>query len=93
MHLESIERQTGKRPAELDGPECPEALAHLWEYFCELSAARGAGMAGIEPLHYGEIEAWSRLSRRELGFFELECLVAVDHKFREINQPPKPKKS
>ena len=72
VHLESIERQTGKRPAQLDGPECPAGFEYLYEYFVDLCGERGAGMIGIEPLRCCDIDAWMRLTHRDLGFFEIE---------------------
>ena len=35
-HLESVERQTGKRPAELDGQECPYELEYLMYWWSEI---------------------------------------------------------
>ena len=55
----------------------------------DLCGERGAGMIGIEPLRCCDIDAWMRLTHRDLGFFEIECIRLLDRKYREINQPPK----
>ena len=52
--LEQVARQTGKRPARLDGPEPPEAFAHVWGWWCRLCREEGAS--------YQEIRAWSELT-------------------------------
>jgi hypothetical protein len=90
VHLESIERQTGRRPPELDGPQCPPMLWPLWSDFLKIAASeRRANLAGVEPLHAADIESWLRLSRRALSAFEFECLQAIDAKYCQINRPEK----
>jgi hypothetical protein len=39
-HYEQVERQTGKRPPELIGPEFPRKMSHIWSAFIDLSATR-----------------------------------------------------
>jgi len=78
-------RQTGERPPQLDGPECPAGFDQVWRDFAELSAQRRSGWSGIEPLQYEELAAWARLTRREIGFIEVDYLLALDREFRKLN--------
>lgn len=83
MHLEDLERQSGVRPPELDGPDCPQALAYLWTWFCELSNVRGGGM-GLAPIGWSEMQAWCAVTRRELTRLECQALGAMDRRFLEV---------
>lgn len=88
VHYEDLERQSGVRPVELDGPACPDGMQYLWGWFCELSNARGGGF-GLAPLGWGEIDAWCRVSVRTLLPFERQAVAALDHRYMEIMTPAK----
>lgn len=75
---------TGQRPPELDGPECPPPLLYLWEWFLELSAARGSGGFGPNPISYCDIADWARLYARDPQPFEVRCLVDIDREFMTL---------
>lgn len=60
----------------------PDALAYLWEWFIELSAARGASMSGLAAITYRDVEAWSRLTGRVLDQLELSAIMHLDVAFR-----------
>ena len=64
--------------SELDGPELPEGAEHVWEWFCALSASRGCGSAGPNPITWSEIEAFSRVRGLRLSAWECDCLSALD---------------
>lgn len=76
--LESVWQQTGKRPAELVDNELPMAIAHVWDWFVELTRTRRYGMSAPEPISYQEMAAWAELTGREPTPFEVGCLTAVD---------------
>lgn len=59
-HYQSVERQTGQRPPEMDGPELPEELAHVWRWFQEVGPCMSGAM-GPTPLTYQEIHAWMQV--------------------------------
>jgi len=80
-HLLSAWRQSGQMPGALEGPECPDVLRHLMEWFLELSSARGSSGFGINPIGYPDIEAWSRLTGARPSPYEVECLLALDRAF------------
>lgn len=71
-HLEAIAEQTGDY-SELEGPEFPEIVAHVWEWFLELHSARGEG--GIS---YSEIKAWCELNGRIVTPFEIGLIKQID---------------
>jgi hypothetical protein len=65
---------------ELAGPELPEALGYLWDWFSELDGVRTFnGMNGHpEPITYQAIDAWSRLTGRGPTPEEVQALVLID---------------
>lgn len=65
-------------PARLRTPPIPAALAHVWDWFGELSAARTGNGAGPNPIPYSEIEAWARLTGRVLAVRDVRALAALD---------------
>jgi hypothetical protein len=79
QHLISAERQLGETPEELlNAPELPEYLVYLWNYFMELSRARGNNGFGPSPLAYSEIQAWARLTKQALDAWELDAILKLD---------------
>lgn len=62
--LEAIERKTGRRPAALNGPDCPVELLYVWEWYC---SARP-----IDSL--AELQAWAQLHGRRLLGWEVDLL-------------------
>lgn len=79
---------SGMDPAELDVPACPPEMLYLLGWFLEVSAGRGGnGWGGYNPLSWGEIEAWSRLTGRNLQPFEVGALRQLDGIFlRTLNK-------
>jgi len=45
-HLEQVERQTGRTPKKLEGPDFPISIEYLWSAFISLSSARTSGFSG-----------------------------------------------
>ena len=76
--MESVERQTGRRPAALDGPELPSDGAHVWAWFLELSAGRGSNGFGPNPISYLDLLAWSMLTGTITRPAEIEAIMALD---------------
>ena len=60
-------KKTGKRPARLDGPACPEELAYIWQWYC---SARP-----IDSLV--ELKAWADLHGRRLLPHEIDLMRAL----------------
>lgn len=82
--LESVERQTGKRPARLIGPALPDEAAHIWGWFVALSNQRGSSGFGIEPLRWLDIWAWSSLSGTLAFPWEIDAIVRIDAIYRKV---------
>lgn len=70
-------RQTGVKPEQLNN-DLPEELRYLWHWFIELHNSRGAGLAGLDPISYSEIEAWSRLTGNEPETWEIQAIKRID---------------
>lgn len=62
----------------IDGPDIPEEIEYLWDWFQELERVRGVTEAGLCPIGYTEIDAWRRLTGRVLRPHEVEGLVVLD---------------
>jgi hypothetical protein len=85
-HLEQVERQTGKRPKELDGPEFPELLSHIWSAFTILNGSRSIGFNGPNSISFGDIKAWMELTDTPLTAFEVEAIIKLDKVYmRAVN--------
>lgn len=78
VHLETVWKQTGEKPKELDFEPCPVVMLYLWEDFKELELGRQFNELGKLPFSYSEIESWCRLTKRELTNFDLRILKQLD---------------
>ena len=86
-HLESVYRQTGVLPEQLqDLTELPDCIRHVWVWFTRLSSKRVNGMA-VGPIASLEIEAWCRLNAIAITPFEVHALEALDNVY--MNQQSK----
>ena len=79
-HLEAVQRQTGKKPEELCGPELPPEGAHWWHWWCELAQGRQNGLA-VSPITWADVAAWAALTGRQLDPFDLNAIRAIDAAF------------
>lgn len=82
--LAHVEQTTGRRPPELDGPAVPFQLAHLLDWFRELNTGRTGNGFGANPLSWGEIDAWIRLTGRTVRDWEIGLLRALDQKYMAV---------
>lgn len=80
QNLEAVARNTGKRPAALDGPALPDAARHVWDWYCDLSAARQSGFS-TNPISYHEMAAYFALRRERPAQWELIVLRRLDNLF------------
>ena len=77
-HLIQVERQSGRTPLALQGPEFPELLEHVWTAFLLLNNTRGQGFSGPLPISYQEIDAWQRMTQNMLLPWEIEAVKRLD---------------
>lgn len=64
-------------PEELDLKPPSPAISYLLSHFYELCQARQIGMAA-NPLPYHEIDAWMKLTGKELLWWEIEVIKRLD---------------
>jgi len=69
-----VEKQLGRTPASLIGPEFPELLSHLWMMFIDLSNSRSDRI----PLTYTEIKAYKDLTETPLSAKDIEVIKELD---------------
>jgi hypothetical protein len=62
--------------------DCPDEFVYLVEWGKQLFGRSGAGFAGISPVSFTEVEAWSRLLRLEITPLEVEALIRIDAALR-----------
>jgi len=77
-HLEQVERQTGRTPQELEGPDFPFSVEYLWSAFLSLSNSRSIGFSGPNPITYEEIKAWKELTHTPLSARDIEAVKRLD---------------
>jgi len=77
-HLEQVERQTGRTPKELEGPDFPFSVEYLWSAFLSLSNSRSVGFSGPNPITYEEIKAWKELTQTPLASRDIEAIKRLD---------------
>lgn len=58
--------------------DLPEAGAHVWEWFWEISARR---RSGPEALSYAEVGEWQRLTSTQVRPEEVEMLMKMDNAY------------
>jgi hypothetical protein len=63
---------------EADDAFPPYEVEHLWHWFCDLSAVRTGSGFGANPIGYGEIEAWARLTGNDPTPWEVSVLRRMD---------------
>jgi hypothetical protein len=77
-HLQEVEKQSGRTPLALQGPEFPELLEYVWTVFLLLNNTRGQGFSGPAPISYQEIDAWQRMTHNTLLPWEAEAVKKLD---------------
>jgi len=75
-----VEKQLGRPPASLIGPEFPELLSHLWEVFVDLSNSRSDRI----PLTYSEIRAYKDLTDTPLTPRDIEVIKELDRLWLKV---------
>ena len=88
--LESVQRQTGKQPKGLEGPECPAELWHIWKWFLDLAGARGGGF-GPAPISWSDMMAWSILTWAMPTPQEVDQILALDRLWLKVQEDSRPK--
>lgn len=83
-HLEQVERQIGRKPQELEGPEFPLLVSHVWSAFISLSNSRTAGFSGPNPITYEQIKAWKELTDTPFDSRDVESVMRVDQVYMRV---------
>jgi hypothetical protein len=83
-HLQEVEKQSGRTPLALQGPEFPELLEYVWTAFLLLNSTRGQGFSGPIPISYQEIDAWQRMTHNVLLPWEVEVVKKIDNVYLRV---------
>lgn len=75
-HLEQLQKARRVLVPELERSTCPPlALIHLWKWYEN-------ELAWNSPISFQEIQAWSKLTKREITAHETEVLFTLDKLYR-----------
>jgi hypothetical protein len=81
--LLQVEKQTGKRPKELDSVKVPEGFRYLFELFFDVRSGITDGMNGSR-LTWNDLVAFQEVCDLKLDMFEIEALMAMDATVRNF---------
>ena len=70
------------------GAHLPIAAQYVWKWYCELSGSRSCGM-GANPLAFGEIEAWMRLTGARPSPIDIRLIKSLDALWLSIQSEKK----
>jgi len=82
--LEQVEKQTGRRPKELDGPEFPQLLSHVWSAFLSLNNSRTMATHTANPITFEAIKAFCDLTHTFLSPRDVETIQILDQTYRSV---------
>lgn len=81
--LESIRRQTGQTPPELEPVECPSEVKYIWDHWLSMEKRR----QGQNPISWEGVESWARLRGIDLTAFEMDMLDLIEGLyFKEVRK-------
>ena len=84
-HLESIWRQTGRKPKELKNLiELPQSCYLVWKYFLDLNNARGSNGFSVNPISYTDIMNYFFLMDVSPNPEEVDLIRQFDNKYMEV---------
>lgn len=84
VHLESMQRQSGKPEPLLQAVEHDESVEYIWEYFCSMNARRTSNGFGPNPITEEGVEAWARRRGIRLEPWENRLLDALESLFMSL---------
>ena len=88
-HLQSLAARGDKAAAAmLRGPEVPSAVRHLYEWWGEVAAGRGAGGLGPASLTWQDIAGWMAVTQTDLTPLEAQTILRMDRAFLAAAVPP-----
>ncbi len=81
--LQEVERQTGRTPEELEGPDFPEVLGNVWSAFVALSNSRNPSFSGVAPITYEQIKAYCEVTHTPLSPQEIDAIKRLDNAYQK----------
>ena len=64
--------------AELDTPPFPLEILHIWAAWTRIRNRKASGLSGPEPLGWGDIDAFVRLTGHHLSPPDIELIEIID---------------
>jgi hypothetical protein len=76
--LESVFKQTGIKPDQLQQLEFPECFRNEWVNFKRLRSRAGSNGFGLNPISWHDFESFMNVTRVVLSNDEIEVIEALD---------------
>lgn len=93
QHLEQVQKQTGRKLEQLEGPEFPTCMSYVWSVFLDLNNSRSMGEAGAQPITYQDIKAYTDLTHTALSPRDVNTIKLVDREYLSIMNASEKKKT
>lgn len=87
QHLEMLAGRKPEVRKEIDGPQVPQPVRYLVEYWYELGLGRGTGAWGPAPLTWQDIAGWARVTGTAVTGGEAVVLMRMDRAFLSAAMP------
>lgn len=79
-----MQKQTGRTPIALQGPEFPELLGYIWLAFLDVRATKRSTETGPEPITYTDLKDWGFLTGASPTPRDIELILKLDKVYREV---------
>lgn len=85
VHLESIWRQTGKKPDLLaTAPVLPPLVSNIWVWFCEISQYREMNGLSVSRITASNMKDWCWVNDTELSIWERKIIKRLDNEWMKV---------
>lgn len=81
VHLESYQRQTGKRPPELDTPPIPASHDRPFRLWLDLHQGRMISGMGLTPLSWVDFDAYARVMGERFSRADVRLIRLIEDEF------------
>lgn len=82
--LKQVEKQTGKRPKDLNLPKFPNLLSSIWSAFLVMSRGRRSDINGLSKLTTQDILNYNTLYNERLLPREIDLLFRIDDEYIKV---------
>lgn len=70
-------------PPKLEAATCPDRVVHLWRWFIEILPGCAGGL-GPSSIRWVDLEAWGRITGRQLERWEIAALFRLSGTYARV---------